>query len=223
MRKSQSSQQDESRAQSADSSKGCIKPSRASNCLYFFCYAEGRRFDSPFRWLKATQHCGCNTWLLSSFHKSAFFTPLLLRLNILQLWNILSFGIRLLLKLQGECSKLLAVSERHSITHNSWTDRARKSVKTSLDPWDNKESNENDKNIPLHVKFLKKIHVCVFAVLNYWQNPVKMGKNVPRIPSSLSDPVFRFADRRNTRKTGSCRKKSIWAVLGWDLGCKIVG
>jgi len=108
-----------------------------------------------------------------------FFTPLLLRLNILRLWNILSFGIRLLLKLQGECSKLLAVSERHSITHNSWTDRARKPVKTSLDPWDSKESNENDKNIPLHVKFLKKIHVCAFAVLNYWQNSVRMEKTFP--------------------------------------------
>ena len=25
------------------------------------CYAEGRWFDSLFSWLRATQHCGCNT------------------------------------------------------------------------------------------------------------------------------------------------------------------
>ena len=28
---------------------------------YHCCYAEGRPFESLFRWLRATQHCGCNT------------------------------------------------------------------------------------------------------------------------------------------------------------------
>jgi len=29
--------------------------------LYYCCYAEGHRFDSPFRCLRATQHCDCNS------------------------------------------------------------------------------------------------------------------------------------------------------------------
>jgi len=44
---------------------------------------------------------------------------------------------------------------------------AREPVKTSLDARDSKESNENDKNIPSHLKLLKKIHICAFAVLNF--------------------------------------------------------
>jgi len=46
-------------------------------------------------------------------------------------------------------------------------DRARKPVKTSLDPRDSKKSNENDKNGPLHLNFLRKIHICAFAVLKF--------------------------------------------------------
>jgi len=40
-------------------------------------------------------------------------------------------------------------------------------VKTSLDPENKVESIENDKNIPLHSKFLRKIHFCAFAVLKF--------------------------------------------------------
>jgi len=46
-------------------------------------------------------------------------------------------------------------------------DRARKPVKTSLDPEDSIESIENDKNIYLHLKVLKKIPICAFAVLKF--------------------------------------------------------
>jgi len=63
-------------------------------------------------------------------------------------------------------------------------------VKTSLDPRDNKESNENDKNTPLHLTFLRKNHICAFAVLKFWQNFEKMRKHVSRNPFSLSVPVF---------------------------------
>jgi len=28
--------------------------------LFYYCYVERRWFDSQLRWLKATQHCGCN-------------------------------------------------------------------------------------------------------------------------------------------------------------------
>jgi len=38
-------------------------------------------------------------------------------------------------------------------------------VKTSLDPEKGIESTENDKNIPLHLKFLRKVYVCAFATL----------------------------------------------------------
>jgi len=56
-------------------------------------------------------------------------------------------------------------------------------VKTSLNAGDKKESNENDKHIPLHLKYLSKIHICAFAVLDFWQNFEKIQKLVPRIPS----------------------------------------
>jgi len=37
-------------------------------------------------------------------------------------------------------------------------------MKTSLDAGDSKESTEFDK-LPLHLKFLKQIHICEFTVL----------------------------------------------------------
>jgi len=40
---------------------------------------------------------------------------------------------------------------------------------TSQDLRDSKESNENDKYIPVHLTFLRKIQICAFAVLNFWQ------------------------------------------------------
>jgi len=40
------------------------------------------------------------------------------------------------------------------------------------------------------MKFLRKIHICAFALLNFWQNFEKIAKHVPRIPFSLYDPVF---------------------------------
>jgi len=46
------------------------------------------------------------------------------------------------------------------ISHNSWMDWAREPVKISLDAWDRKESNQLDKNIPLHLQFLREIHIC---------------------------------------------------------------
>jgi len=36
-----------------------------------------------------------------------------------------------------------------------------------MDPRDSKESNENDKNIPLHLTFLRKISICTFPVLKF--------------------------------------------------------
>jgi len=42
-------------------------------------------------------------------------------------------------------------------------------VKTSLDAGIIKESNELDHIIPLHLKCLRKIHICAFAVLILWQ------------------------------------------------------
>jgi len=44
-------------------------------------------------------------------------------------------------------------------------DWARELRKTFLDAENSKESNEFDKNIPLHLKFLRKIYICIFAVL----------------------------------------------------------
>jgi len=46
-------------------------------------------------------------------------------------------------------------------------DWARKPVKTSLDPEDSIELIDNDKKMPLHLNFLRKIHICAFAVLKF--------------------------------------------------------
>ena len=73
-------------------------------------------------------------------------------------------------------------------------DRDREPVKTSLDAENTKESNERYKNIPLQLKFWKKIHICAFSALIFWQFSAKTKKLVPRIPFSFFDPVLRFAD-----------------------------
>jgi len=38
-------------------------------------------------------------------------------------------------------------------------------VKTSLDAEDSTESHERDKNVLLHLKFLRRIHIYAFAIL----------------------------------------------------------
>jgi len=53
-------------------------------------------------------------------------------------------------------------------------DRARESLKTSLDARDSKKSKENDKDILLELNVLRNIYVCVFALLNVWQNLEKI-------------------------------------------------
>jgi len=42
---------------------GCVIWNNKPLPLPYCCCAEGRGFDSRFRWLRATQHCGCNTRL----------------------------------------------------------------------------------------------------------------------------------------------------------------
>jgi len=68
-------------------------------------------------------------------------------------------------------------------------------VKTSLDARDSKESNELDKNIPLFLKYLRKIYMCAFSVVTFWQFSEKIEKFVPRFMFSLSDPVFALRQR----------------------------
>jgi len=95
---------------------------------------------------------------------------------------------------------LLLNSLKHLISRNARLDRAREPVKTPLDPRDNKESNENNKNIPLHLKFFRKIFICAVAVLIFWQNFEKIQKHVPASRLALPIRFLSFADRRNTQK-----------------------
>jgi len=67
-------------------------------------------------------------------------------------------------------------------------------VKTSLDAEDSTESNERDKNVLLHLKFLRRIHIYAFAILIFWQFSEKIKKFVLRIPFSLFDRFLPFAD-----------------------------
>jgi len=91
-------------------------------------------------------------------------------------------------------------------------------VKTSLDARDSEESNGNDKNIPLHLKFLRKIHIYAFAILHFWQNSEKIPKHVPHISFSLSDPVFALRRLPEYSKTGSFQKVGS-GHFGGKLGC----
>jgi len=64
----------------------------------------------------------------------------------------------------------------------------------------------NLKNAPLHSTFLRKIHICAFAMLIFSQFSEKIKKHVPRIPFSLSDLVFPLPGRRNTQKQDPLNK-----------------
>jgi len=89
----------------------------------------------------------------------------------------------------------------------------------ALGAGESKESTELDKNIALHLKFFRKIHICEVAVLNFTTFSEKTEKHVPRIPFNLSIRFLHFADRRNTRKQDPFEKKSIWVVSGGKFAC----
>jgi len=78
---------------------------------------------------------------------------------------------RLVLKNFAVRSSLVSGSWLAVSLRNPCTDQARKPVKTSQDPRDSKDSNENDTNLPFHLTFVKKILICAFAELKFQQNP----------------------------------------------------
>ena len=112
--------------------------------------------------------------------------------------------------------------QQWQVNISSWMDWDREPMKTYLSSRDSTESNAKDKNIPLHLKFLRKIHICAFAVLNFCQNFEKNGKHVPRIPFSLSDLVLALRRPPEYSTTGSFRKKSDQALLGGSRVSKSV-
>ena len=61
-------------------------------------------------------------------------------------------------------------------------------MKTSLDPDGGIESIENDKDMPVHLKFLRKILICAFAVLKFF-GKIRRKCEKTHIESSL---VARF-------------------------------
>jgi len=63
-------------------------------------------------------------------------------------------------------------------------------VKTSLDACESKESNELDKSIPSHLKVLRKIDICAFALLIFWKVSEKIKKLIHLIPFSFFHPLF---------------------------------
>jgi len=109
-------------------------------------------------------------------------------------------------------SSWLAVS-----LHNSWTDQASKPVKTSLDPRDSKDSNENDANLPFHLKFVKK---SLFVHLPHWNfNKIRGKCEKTHTASSLTDPVFALRWLSEYSTTACFRKKLIWALSREKFGC----
>ena len=65
------------------------------------------------------------------------------------------------------------------------------------------------KNVPSHLKFLRKIHICAFIVLIFWQNSEKIQNHVLRIPFSTSDSVFALRRPPEESETGSFQKRRI--------------
>ena len=90
-------------------------------------------------------------------------------------------------------------------------------MKTSLDAWNIKESNELGQKIPSYLKFLRKVRICAFAVLIFWQFSENIQKLVPRIPFGFSDPVFALRRLPENSKTGYSQKRRM-GLLGGKLG-----
>ena len=103
------------------------------------------------------------------------------------------------------------------IGHNSWTDWAREPLKTSLDSDDSKESNELDKNVPLHLTFLRKIHICIFAILIFWQFSEQIKLLVPCIPFLIHFCALLTSDEPSNT---IFQKKWVRNVLSADFGGK---
>jgi len=105
---------------------------------------------------------------------------------------------------------------------------SREPAKISLDARDSKESNKLDKNIPLPLKFSRKIHICAFSVLFFWQFSEEKQNLVPRIPFTLSDPVFALR-RRLKNPITLCAQKSwlgfglFWGENYWGKKCRLDG
>jgi len=84
------------------------------------------------------------------------------------------------------------------------------------------ESYERDKNIPLHLKVLRKIHICIFAVLISWRLK-KNKKLLHRIRLTFPIRFLCFADRRNPQKQDPLKKVGLGQLGGNIRGSKSVG
>jgi len=105
--------------------------------------------------------------------------------------------------------------EGHS--HTSFfgtTPLAKDPVKIHLDAGDTKESNKHDKNIPLHLKFLRKIHVCAFPKW-FFGNIQRESKNsFPASRLGFSIRFLRFADVWRTLEHPVLRKSWFGLICG---------
>jgi len=102
------------------------------------------------------------------------------------------------------------------INHNSWTDWTREPLKASLDAETSKESNEPDQNIPLPLRFLTKIHICIFAVLTFRKLSKKL---VLRIRLVFPIRFLRFADDRNPQKQDLFKQTSNYLTSKTRFSC----
>ena len=93
---------------------------------------------------------------------------------------------------------------------------------TSLDAEDSTESKELVKIEPLHLKFLRNIHIFAFAVLIFWQFS---GQNKSSFPASrLAIPILllRFADRRKIKEPHVLEKVSSGCFGGGIRGEEVL-
>jgi len=73
------------------------------------------------------------------------------------------------------------VAGKPLISHNSWTDRDRASENVAWCTRQHEIEWEWQKHT-FNLKILRKICICAFAVLNFWQNSEKIQKHVPLHP-----------------------------------------
>ena len=107
------------------------------------------------------------------------------------------------------------------IGHNAWTDWATEIVKSFLHAEESKESNELDKKVPLPLKVLMKVHICVFVVLIFWQFSEKIKELIPRIQFSFLNPVYALRRRLKNQITQYSPKSDLGLLWRKNVLCEV--
>ena len=94
-------------------------------------------------------------------------------------------------------------------------------MKSFLHAEESKESNELDKKVPLPLKVLMKVHICVFVVLIFWQFSEKIKELIPRIQFSFLNPVYALRRRLKNQITQYSPKSDLGLLWRKNVLCEV--